>query len=86
MADAENEVAAGAFAGRGVPRSRISPALSHSRRTGAEINGQNGLLGKGAAGGIDDKDNDVLCAGYSHHATRNWFGDGANKPRRACGR
>src|SRR5260221_13541209 len=40
------EVAAGEFAGRGVPRSRISPALSHSRRTGSEINGQIGLLGK----------------------------------------
>jgi hypothetical protein len=51
MADAENEVAAGAFAGRGVPRSRISPALSHSRRTGAEINGQNGYLAKVQRGG-----------------------------------
>jgi hypothetical protein len=68
-----------------VPRSRISSALSHSRRTRAEMNDQTVIRQSATREGIDDKANDTLRAGHSHHAARNRFDNGANKPRRVCG-
>src|SRR5262249_52893162 len=68
-----------------VPRSRISSALSHSRRTRAEMNDQTVIRQSATREGIDDKANDTLRAGHSHHAARNRVDNGANKLRRPRG-